>query len=125
MAKTKIYTNVVSLEIIALRLGNHLQEHKQEVVYCADQKHKTWCFIQTRRFAYIKPINKKCINITLQGTIDECKITIDGGKWGENIFEGSNQATLIPYKGIFAPDKRSVAPIITERQIWSYLEENI
>lgn len=125
MSKTKIYTNVLPLDVIAEKLGNHLQERKCEVSYCADEEHKTWCFIQTRRHGHLKPINEKCIDITIQGTSDECKITIGSGKWGENIVESSKQPTLIPYEGIFATEKRSVAPIITEKKIWKYLDKSI
>ena len=123
MSKTKIYTNVLSLDIIALKLGNHLQEHKYEVAYCADEEPITWCFIQTRRLGHLT--SKKCMNITIEGNRDECKITIGSGKWGENIVDSSNQPTLKPYDGIFATDKKSVAPIITERDIWKYLDKNI
>ena len=108
-----------------MKLGNHLQEHKYEVADCADEEPITWCFIQTRRLGHLKSINEKCINITIQGTRDECKITIGSGKWGENIVNSSNQPTLIPFDGIFATDKRSVAPIITERHIWKYLDKNV
>jgi len=125
MSKTKIFTNVLPLDVISEKLGNHLQEHKQEVAYCADEEHKTWCFIQTRRHGHLKSITKKCMNITIQGTRDECKITIGSGKWGENIVDSSNQPTLIPYDGIFATDKKSIAPIITERDIWKYLDKNL
>jgi len=125
MSKTKIYTDVLTLDIIAPKLGNYLQKHKYEVAYCADEEHMTWYFIQTRRLGHLKSINEKCINITIQGTRDECKITIGSGRWGENIVDSSTQPTLIPYDGIFATDKRSVAPIITERHIWKYLDKNI
>ena len=43
----------------------------------------TWCFIQTRRHGYIKQMNEKCIDITIQGTKEECKITIGSGEWGK------------------------------------------
>lgn len=125
MSKTKIYTNVLPLDVIALKLGNHLQKRKCEVAYCADEEHKTWCFIQTRRFGHIKPINQKCIDITIQGTREKCKITIGSGEWGNNIVDSSDKPTLIPYEGIFATDKRSVSTIITERDIWKYLDKNI
>ena len=121
MAKTKIFTNVLPLDVIAEKLGNHLQEKKQEVAYCGDEEHKTWCFIQTRRHGHLT--SEKCMNITIEGNRDECKITVDGGKWGENIVDSSNQPTLIPYEGIFATDKKSIAPIITERNIWKYLDK--
>ena len=126
MSKIKIYSDTDPLDFIAERLGNHLQQHKQEVSYAKDPDFPpTWFFIQTRRHGHLKSINEKCINITIQGTRDECKITIGSGKWGENIVNSSNQPTLIPYDGIFATDKRSVAPIITERHIWKYLDKNI
>jgi len=65
------------------------------------------------------------MNITIEGNRDECKITIGNGKWGENIIDNSNQPTLKPYDGIFATDKKSIAPIITENHIWKYLDKNI
>jgi len=122
MSKIKIYSDTDPLDFIAERLGNHLQQHKQEVSYAKDPDFPpTWLFIQTRRHGHLTL--EKCINITLQGTRDECKITIAGGKWGENIVDSSNQPTLIPYEGIFATDKKSIAPIITERNIWKYLDK--
>jgi hypothetical protein len=56
MSKTKIYTNVLPLDVIALKLGNHLQKNKYEVSYCADEENKTWCFIQTRKSGHLKKI---------------------------------------------------------------------
>jgi len=123
MAKTKIYTNALPLDVIAEKLGNYLQENKQEVAYCGDEVlPTTWCFIQTRRLGHIT--FEKCMNISIDGNRDECKITIGNGKWGENIIDSSIQPKLIPYEGIFATDKKSIAPIITERHIWKYLEKN-
>ncbi len=123
MSKTKTYTDVLPPDIIAEKLGNHLQEHKYEVSYAKDPDFPpSWFFIQTRRHGHLTL--EKCINITLQGTRDECKITIGGGKWGENIVDSSNQPTLIPYDGIFATDKKSIARIITERDIWKYIDKN-
>jgi len=124
MSNTKTYTDVLPPDFIAEKLGNHLQQHKYEVSYAKDPDFPpSWFFIQTRRHGHLTL--EKCINITIQGTRDECKITIDGGKWGENIVDSSNQPTLIPYDGIFATDKKSIAPIITERAIWKYLDKNI
>ena len=123
MSNTKTYTDVLPLDAIAEKLGNHLQEHKYEVSYAKDPDFPpSWFFIQTRRHGHLTL--EKCFNITIQGTRDECKITIGSGKWGENIVDSSHQPTLIPYEGIFATDKKSVAPIITERDIWQYLEKN-
>ncbi len=123
MSNTKTYTNVKPLDVIAEKLGNHLQEHKYEVSYAKDPDFPpSWFFIQTRRHGHLTL--EKCFNITLQGTRDECKITIGSGKWGENIVDSSHQPKLIPYEGIFATDKKSIAPIITERDIWKYLEKN-
>ena len=124
MSKTKIYTNVLPLDVIALKLGNHLQKNNCEVSYCADEENKTWCFIQTRKSGNLK-LNENCINIGIQGTRDECKITIDSGKWGENIIDISNPPTLIRYDGINATGKGSLVPIITERHIWKYLDKNV
>jgi len=123
MSNTKTYANVKPLDFIAEKLGNHLQEHKYQVSYAKDPDFPpSWFFIQTRRHGHLTL--EKCFNITIQGTRDECKITIGSGKWGENIVDSSHQPTLIPYEGIFATDKKSVAPIITERDIWKYLEKN-
>ena len=125
MSKTKTYTNVLPLETISLKLGNHLQQQKCEVSYCGDEENKTWCFIQTRKNKHIKSIDEKCIDISIQGTQDECKITIGSGKWGENTIDSSNPPTMIPYDGIFATDKKSMIQLITERDIWKFLEKNI
>jgi hypothetical protein len=123
MSKTKIYKNTLPLDVIALKLGNHLQEKKQEVAYCGDEVNKTWCFIQTRRHGYLT--SEKCMNISIEGTRDECKISIDGGKWGENNIDKSNQPILKPYDGIYATDKKSISPIISKKYIWKYLDKNI
>jgi hypothetical protein len=125
MSKTKIYPDVLPLEVIALRLGNHLQGNKDEVSYSNDKEHKTWYFIQTRKHGYLKLNDKKCINITIQGTRKECSITIDSGIWGENTIDFSNPPTLLTYEGIHATDKKSLSPIITESQIWKYLDEHV
>ncbi len=123
MSNTKTYSNARPLDFIAEKLGNHLQEHKYEVSYAKDPGFPpSWFFIQTRRHGHLTL--EKCFNITIQGTRDECKITIGSGKWGENIVDSSHQPTLIPYEGIFATDKKSIAPIITERDIWKYLDKN-
>jgi len=122
MSETKIYRDVLPLDIIAEKLGNHLQGHKREIAYCYDEEQKTWFFIQTRRHGGIS--FDKCINIFLEGTRDECKITIESGKWGENTMDGSNKPTLIPYEGIMASAKSSFAPIITAGHIWKYLDKN-
>ena len=125
MSKTKIYTNVLPLEVIALKLGNHLQgKHNCEASHASDPNFPpTWCFIQTRRHGHIKQMNEKCIDITIQGTREECKITIDSGEWGKNTFDDSKP--LIPYKGINSKEEGSFGSFITERQIWNFLEKNI
>ena len=123
MSETKIYKNTLPLDVIALKLGNYLQEKKQEVAYCGDEVNKTWCFIQTRRHGHVTSHN--CMNISIEGTRDECKISINSGKWGENIIDNSNQPTLKSYDGIYATDEKSIAPIITEKHIWKYLDKNI
>ena len=125
MGKTKIYTDVLPLEVIALKLGNHLQENKDEVAYSADKEQKTWFFIQTRKHGYLKLSHKKCINITIQGTREKCSITIDNGTWGENTIDFSNPPKLLVYEGILATDKKSMYPIITESQIWKYLDGHV
>ena len=123
MSETKIYRDVLPLDTIAEKLGNHLQGHKREVSYCKDEEQNTWFFIQTRRHGGIS--FDKCINIFLEGNRDECKITIESGKWGENTVDSSNKQTLIPYEGIMASGKSSLAPIITAGHIWKYLDKNI
>jgi hypothetical protein len=125
MGKTKLYTDVMPLDTIALKLGNYLQENKDEVSYSADKEKKTWFFIQTRKHGYLKLSHKKCINITIQGTREKCSITVDTGMWGENTIDFSNPPTLLTYEGIMATDKKSVFPIITEGQIWKYLDKSI
>jgi hypothetical protein len=73
----------------------------------------------------LKLSHKKCINITIQGTREKCSVTLDTGIWGENTIDFSNPPTLLTYEGIMATDKKSVFPIITESQIWKYLDKNI
>ena len=124
MSETKIYSDIKPLDFIAEKLGNHLQQQKHEVSYAKDPDFPpSWFFIQTRRHGGIS--FDKCINIFLEGTRDECKITIESGKWGENTMDGSNKPALIPYEGIMASAKSSLAPIITAGHIWKYLDKNI
>ena len=123
MPETKIYRDVLPLDTIAEKLANHLQGHKREVAYCKDEEHETWFFIQTRRHGDIS--FDKCLNIFLEGTRDECKITIESGKWGESTVDSSNKPALIPYDGIMESKKSSLAPIITAGHIWKYLDKNI
>ena len=125
MVKTKTYTDVLPLDIISLKLGNHLQENHNEVSYSADKEHKTWYFIQTRNHAHLEINKKKCINITIQGNREKCSITIDDGIWGENTIDFSNPPTLLTYEGITADGKKSLLPITTEHQIWKYLDKNV
>ncbi len=124
MSKTKIFADTQPLDFIAEKLGNHLQgKHNCEVSYVADPNFPpTWCFIQTRRHGHIKQMNEKCIDITIQGTREECKITIGSGEWGKNTFDDSKP--LIPYKGIHSKEGGSLGSFIEERQIWKYLEKN-
>jgi len=125
MSKTKTYTDVVTLDIIALRLGNHLQENKFEVSYAADEEKRSWCFIQTRRIGRLKLKKEKCMNITIQGTREECKITVSDGEWGTNTIDSSNPGKITPYKGIFEDKKKLLAPIITEKHIFDYLDKHV
>jgi len=124
MSKTKIFTNTLPLDVIAEKLGNHLQgKHNCEVSYAKDPNFTpTWGFIQTRRHGHIKQMNEKCIDITIQGTREECKITIDSGEWGKNTFDDSKP--LIPYKGIHSKEDGTFGSFIEERQIWKYLDKN-
>lgn len=122
MVKTKIYTDVLPLEVISLKLGNHLQENYDQVSYCADKEHTIWCFIQTRNKTYLKLDDKKCINITIQGTREKCSVTVDTGIWGENTVDFSNPPTLLTYEGIHKTDEKALFPIITEQHIWKYLD---
>jgi len=124
MSKTKIYTYTPPLDVIAEKLGNHLQgTHNCEASYARDPNFiPTWYFIQTRRHGHLKQMNEKCIDITIQGTREECKITIDSGEWGKNTFDDSKP--LIPYKGINSKEEGSFGSFITEKQIWNFLEKN-
>jgi len=124
MSKTKIYSNTLPLDVIAEKLGNHLQgEHNCEVSYARDPNFPpSWGFIQARRHGHIKQMNEKCIDITIQGTREECKITIDSGEWGKNTFDDSKP--LIPYKGINSKEEGTFGSFIAEKQIWKYLDEN-
>ena len=124
MGKTKIYTNVLPLDVIALKLGNYLQENKDEVAYSADKEQKTWVFIQTRKHGYLESNDKKCINITIKGTREKCSVTIDGGIWGENTIDFSNPPALLTYEGIMETGKKSINPLLSESQIWKYLDKN-
>ena len=124
MGKTKIYTDAFPLDIIALKLGNYLQDNKDEVAYSHDEEHKTWFFIQTRKHGYLESSNKNCINITIKGTREKCSVTIDSGVWGENTVDFSNPPVLLNYEGIMETDKKSINPLILESRIWNYLDEN-
>ena len=120
MSKTKVYTNVVSLDIIGIRLANYLQEHKYEVSYAVDEK-KSWVFIQTRESGKLKII--KCKNIIIQGNRDKCMITIEEGEWEKNTIDSSKLGKLIPYDGINADTKKLSAPIILEKQVFDFLDK--
>jgi hypothetical protein len=122
MSKTKGYTDVVSLDIIGLRLGNYLQEKKYAVSYVVDDE-KSWIFIQTKRMGKIKLKNQKCMNIIIQGNREECTVTISDGVWGENTIDSSKPGKLIPYKGIFADRKKLVVPIILKKHIFDFLDK--
>ena len=123
MSKTKTYTDVLPLEVIALRLGNHLQENKYQVSYVGDEEKKTWVFIQTRRIGRLKM--KKCINVFIQGTRKECKVTVSDGEWGTNTINDSNPKKMSPYKGLFENKKKLFAGIITKKHIFDYLDKNV
>ena len=125
MGKTKTYTNVLPLDIISLKLGNYLQENKNDVSYSNDKEKKTWVFIQTRKHGYLESSNKKCINITIKGTREECSVTVDSGIWGENTIDFPNPPTLLAYDGIMETDKKSINPLLSDSQIWKYLDKNI
>jgi len=122
--ETKTYAHTLPLDILSEKLGNHLQgEHNCEVSYVSDPNYPpSWCFIQTRRHGHIKQMNEKCIDITIQGTSEECKITIDSGEWGKNTFDDSK--SLTSYKGIHAKESGSFGSLITEKQIWKFLDKN-
>ena len=120
MSKTKVYTNVVSLDTIGIRLANYLQEHKYEVSYAVDDE-KSWVFIQTRGRLNLK--DQKCKNVILQGNRDECTITINDGEWGKNTIDISKSGELIPHKGIYADTKKLSAPIILEKQVFDFLDK--
>jgi hypothetical protein len=125
MGKTKTYTNVLPLDVVSLKLGNHLQKNKNEVSYSNDKEQKTWFFIQTRKHGYLESSNKKCVNITIKGTREQCIIKIDDGVWGENTTDFPNPPKLIPYEGILETDKKSLSPIISQHEIWVYLDKNM
>jgi len=125
MGKTKIYTDVLPLDIISLKLGNYLQENKDVVSYSYDREQKTWIFIQTRKHGYLESHHKKCINITIKGTREKCSITIDSGIWGENTIDFSNPPVLLTYEGILKTNKKSINPLLLESKIWKYLDKNI
>ena len=123
MSQTKTYTDVLPLEVIALRLGNHLQESKYQVSYVADEEKKSWVFIQTRAIRRLKM--KKCINIFIQGNRKECKVTVSDGEWGKNTIDSSDPRKMAPYQGIFKDKKKLFASIITKRDIFNYLDKNV
>jgi hypothetical protein len=120
VSKTKVYTNVVSFDIIGIRLANFLQEKRYEVSYAVDEK-KSWVFIQTRRISELK--QEKCKNISIQGNREECAITIDDGEWNKNTIDSSKSGNLIPYKGIYADEKKLSVPIILEKQVFDFLDK--
>jgi hypothetical protein len=124
MSETKTYTHTLPLDTLSERLGNHLQgKHNCEVSYANDPNYPpSWCFIQTRRHGHVKQMNEKCIDITIQGTRKECKITIGSGEWGGNTFDDSKPLT--PYKGILAKEGGSFGSLIIEKQIWKFLDKN-
>ena len=125
MSETKTYVNTLPLDVIGEKLGNYFQgKFNHEVSYAHDPELPvSWCFIQTRRHGHIKQMNEKCIDITIQGTREECMITIDSGKWGKNTYDDSKPLT--PYKGINSKEGGSLGSFIVERQIWKYLDKNI
>ncbi len=125
ISETKTYAHTLPLDVISEKLGNHLQgKHSCEVSYVGDLNLPiTWCFIQTRRHGHIKQMNEKCIDITIQGSRDECKITVSSGEWGKNTFDDSKPLT--PYKGINSKEGGTLGSLITEKQIWKFLDKNI
>ena len=125
MTITKNFSNTKPLDIIALRLGNHLQGKKHEVSYSAKNNGEFRCFIQTRRIKIIKTKSTKCINIIIQGTRDECKVSIEDGEWGKSTIENINPGEIIPYEGIHSKKKKIVAPIISKKAILDYISKNI
>ena len=125
MSKTKTYTDVLPIDVIALRLGNHLQERKYQVSYASDEEKKLWIFIQTRRILRIKLKTKKCMNIFIQGTRKECKITVSDGEWDKNTIDSSDPRKMIPYQGIFVDKKKLFASVITKKHIFDYLDKNV
>lgn len=122
MTKSKTYHNVVSLDIIGNRLGNYLQQNKYEVIYLTNEE-KDWILIQTRRIGKLPSTSKKCMDIIIKGSRQECKVTINDGEWGKEPPDASHHGKIIPFEGIYEKTERIVASILTERRVMHFIDK--
>ena len=115
----------VTLPVLAQRIVSFLQEHKYEVSYSADEKSKTWCLIQARKFSKLRTAtgHRRSIDIALRGNKKECKITIGSGQWGKNTIISAVPMIAFPVLGFTNFVMSGISSKMSESDIWEYIEE--
>lgn len=125
MAKTKTITSMsVTLPVLAQRLVSYLQEHKYEVSYSYDEKRKTWCMIQARKFSKLRTAtgNRRSLDIALRGNKKECKITIGSGQWGKNTIISAVPMIAFPVLGFTNFVMSGISSKLSEADVWEYID---
>lgn len=115
----------ISAPVLAHRIVNFLQEHKYEVAYSYDEKAKTWCLIQARKFGKLRTAtgNRRALNVALRTKKNnECTVSIGTGEWGKNTIISAIPMIAFPIVGFMNFIGSAMSSKMSESDLWLYIE---
>lgn len=110
---------------LANRIVSYLQEHKYEVAYSYDEKKKSWCLIQARKFGGLRTAtgNRRALNIALRSKKkNQCSVSIGSGEWGKNTIMSAWPMMVFPVVGFMNFAGSAISSKMSERNLWQFIE---